>query len=303
MSLPALNRALDRAAMWWEDRRALEAAPFRPGPDGPLGCFGPLPPLPPPPDGQGEWSAPAPGGGTCPGDRMRIRSRAAAGSFRGTALLLPPWKLPRAELLEGWADLVARSGLDAWLVVPPHHLERAAPGSRSGEGFASPDLSRLRASLEQTVLEVRMAAALARRRGPVGLLGLSLGAVTGALAATGPEPLDFAALVAPPDLAWVAERTPIGRRLARLARRGGVPLPPPAALRAVLEPLSPRGRRPTALRLFLAVGLDDVVAGREQPERLARAWGLEPRRYPRGHLTLLFACRALRRDVAAFLEG
>ena len=53
----------------------------------------------------------------------------------------------------------------------------------------------------------------------------------------------------------------------------------------------------------MAVGLDDVVAGREEPERLARAWGQIPRRYPRGHLTLLFACAALRRDVAAFLGG
>ena len=127
--------------------------------------------------------------------------------------------------------------------------------------------------------------------------------VAGALAATAPEPLDFAALVAPPDLAWVAERTRIGRRLARLARRGGAPLPPAAALRAALEPLSPRPRRLTARRLLDAVVHDDVVAGREEPERLARAWGIAPRLYPRGHLTLLFACAALRRDVAAFLAG
>jgi hypothetical protein len=35
---------------------------------------------------------------------------------------------------------------------------------------------------------------------------------------------------------------------------------------------------------------------------LARAWNLPERSYPRGHLTLLLACRALRRDVAAFLD-
>lgn len=303
MTLPALNRAVDRAAMWWEDRRARTAAPFRPGPSGPLACFGPLPAAPLPPAEAGEWSAPAPGGGTGADDRMRIHCRAARGDFRGTALLLPPWKLPRTEVLAGWVDLLAGSGLDAWLVVPPHHLERAGPGQRSGEGFVSPDLARLRASLEQTVLEVRVAAAMARQRGPAGVVGLSLGALAAALAATGPEPLDFAALVAPPDLAWVAERTRIGRRLARLARRGGAPLPPPAALRAALEPLAPRRRTPTARRLLVAVGLDDVIAGREEPERLARAWGVAPRLYPRGHLTLLFACGALRRDLAAFLRA
>jgi hypothetical protein len=289
--------------MWWEGLRAPAAEPFRPGPAGPLGCFGPLPDLPPPPAGPGAWSAPAPGGGTRAGDRLLIRCHAARPRFRGTALLLPPWKLPRASLLDGWVDLVTRSGLDAWLVVPPHHLDRSDPGMRSGQGFASPDLSRLRASLEQTVLEVRLAAALARRRGPAGVLGLSLGGLCGALAATAPEPLDFAALVAPPDLAWVAERTAIGRRLARLARRAGAPLPPPAALRAALQPFSALSRPRTARRLLVALGLDDVIAGREQPERLARAWGQAPRRYRRGHLTLLFACAALRRDVAAFLQG
>ena len=289
--------------MWWEDRVARTPAPFRHGPPGPLGCFGPIPATPPAPAGPGEWSAPAPGGGTGADDRMRIHCRVARGSFRGTALLLPPWKLPRAGLLGGWTDLLARSGFDAWVLVPPHHLERAAPGTRSGEEFASPDLGRLRASFEQTVMEVRVAAAMARQRGPAGVVGLSLGALAAALAATGPEPLDFAALVAPPDLAWVAERTPIGRRLARLAFRGGAPLPPAAALRAALEPLAPRRRRPTARRLLVAAGLDDVIAGREGPEGLARAWGVAPRLYPRGHLTLLFACGALRRDLSAFLRA
>lgn len=274
-------------------------APFRPAPAVPLGCFGPLPTLASP--GPGEWAAPAPGGAGEP-DHVRIRRTAARGPSLGTALLLPPWKLPRAWLVRGWIDLIARSGLDAWLVVPPLHMERAEPGERSGQGFVTPDLARVRALLEQTVVEIRVAAAAARSRGPVGVVGLSLGALTAALAATAPEPFDFAALLAPPDLAWVAERTAIGRRLAGMARRGGAPLPPPAALRAALEPLSPRSRRPTARRLLVAAGRDDLVAGREAPEALARAWGVAPRVYPRGHLTLLFACQALRRDLAAFLR-
>lgn len=299
MSPPVLHRAIDRAAMWWEDRTAPAGTPFRPAPAGPLGCFGPLPPLASP--GSDEWAAPAPGGAGAP-DRIRIHRAAAPGPRLGTALLLPPWKLPRAWLVRGWMDLVVRSGLDAWLVVPPLHLERAEPGERSGQGFVTPDLGRLRSLLEQTVVEIRVAAAAARSRGPVGVVGLSLGALTAALAATAPEPLDFAALVAPPDLAWVAERTAIGRRLARTARRAGAPLPPPAALRAALEPLSPRSRRPTARRLLVAAGRDDLIAGREAPEALAHAWGVAPRVYPRGHLTLLFACQALRRDLAAFLR-
>lgn len=301
MALPALHRALDRLAMWAEDRVEREPEGWREGPAGPLRCFGPLGELPPPPAGPGTWSFPSPAGG--PGDRASLRVAAARGPRHGTALLVPPWKLPSARLLGGWTRLLARSGFDVWLVTPPHHLERAGPGERRGEGFVSPDLSRLRRSLEQLVLEIRMCARLAAGRGQVGVVGLSLGGLGAALAATGPEALDFAALVAPPgDLAAVLEETPIGRRYAALARRAGSPLPSPPALRAALAPFDPAARPPTARRILVAAGRHDrIVLG--GPERLARAWGLAPRAYPRGHLTLLFGCRPLRRDLGAFLRG
>jgi len=301
MALPALHRALDRLAMWVEDRVEREPEGFREGPAGPLACFGPLGDLPPSPAGAGTWSFPSPAGG--PGDRISLRVEAARGARRGTALLVPPWKLPSPRFLGGWIRLLSRSGLDVWLVTPPHHLERAGPGERRGEGFVSPDLSRLRRSLEQLVLEIRLCARLAAGRGEVGVVGLSLGALGAALAATGPEPLDFAALVAPPgDLAAILEETPIGRRYAALARRAGSPLPPRPGLRAALAPFDPAGRPPTARRILVAAGLHDrIVLG--GPERLARAWGLASRAYPRGHLTLLFGCRALRRDLGAFLRG
>ncbi len=115
------------------------------------------------------------------------------------------------------------------------------------------------------------------------------------------EHLAFAALLAPPDLAAVAEGTPIGRRYRLLAERAGAPLPGAAEIRASLAPLDPARRRPTSRRLFVAGGNCDVIAQRG-PEHLARAWGMEARLYPRGHLTLLFACRALRRDLLRFLE-
>jgi hypothetical protein len=38
-------------------------------------------------------------------------------------------------------------------------------------------------------------------------------------------------------------------------------------------------------------------------ETLARGWNAPLRVYPRGHLTLLFACPELRRDVVAFVSG
>jgi hypothetical protein len=71
----------------------------------------------------------------------------------------------------------------------------------------------------------------------------------------------------------------------------------------MLAPFRADARRPTADRLFLAAGREDRIALGAGALALARAWGVAPRLYPRGHLTLLFACRALRRDLAAFLGG
>jgi hypothetical protein len=298
-----LHGLIDALAMWTEDRRRRPPAAFRPGTGGPLDCFGPLPPLPPPPV-EGAWRAasPRPAGGDA---SMSAVARRAIGPRRGTAILAPPWKVPGLAAVAGWARLLARQGLDVWTLVPPRHLDRAAPGWRSGEGFVSPDLRVLEAAVEQLVLELRVLVALARARGgETVLVGLSLGALGAALAATAPEVADVAALVAPPaDLAAVLAETPIGRRYRDLAARAGAPMPGGEALARMLAPFRADARRPTARRVFVAAGLEDRIALPAGALALARAWGAEPRVYPRGHLTLLFACRAVRRDLGRLLSA
>ncbi len=234
---------------------------------------------------------------------MSVRATPARGERRGTVLLVPPWKIGRPELVSGYARLLAEAGHDVWLVCPPRHLERAEAGSRSGEGFVSLDLARLRAVFEQLVVELRVCAALAGRQGEVGLVGLSLGGLAGALAATAPERLDFAALVAPAQLALVMTKTGIGRRYRRLAARAGSVWPEDEALAAALAPFDPALRAPTAKRLFIAGGLHDGVVPTAGPADLAEAWRVEPHLYPRGHISLLFLCRALRHDLALFTRG
>ena len=208
-------------------------------------------------------------------------------------------------MVSGWSDVLRRAGWDVWLVCPPHHLERTEPGSRSGDRFVTLDLPRFRAVLEQFVLEIRTCAELAARTGPVGLVGLSLGALAGALAATAPERLEFAALVAPPHLPLVLAESGVGRRYRRLAALAGSHWPGTEALAAALAPLDPALRNPTARRILVAGGSHDRIAPPAGPVRLARAWGIEPLLYPRGHISVLFLCGALRRDVARFasVEG
>jgi predicted alpha/beta hydrolase family esterase len=300
LSLPRVDRLLDGLAMWTEDRVRRDAVGYRPAGAGPLACFGPLPALPAvSPPRQGAWSFPSP---AVPDDPLTVHVVPARGASRGTAVLVPPWKIRHLRAVAGWSRLVTGAGLDAWIYVPPHHLERAR-GARSGEGFVTPDLARLRAALEQVVVELRAVISLAGARGPVSLVGLSLGGLAAALAATAPERLAAAALVAPPDLEVSLARTRIGARYRALALRAGAPLPGPEALSAELGPLSPARRSPNAARLLVAGGAHDIIVPPDAPAALARAWGVEPRLYPRGHLSLLLACRALRRDVAALLSA
>jgi hypothetical protein len=183
-------------------------------------------------------------------------------------------------------------------------MERAAPGARSGHAFAALDLERFRALIEQLVVEIRVALALAARRGPAGVVGLSIGGLAASLAITAGERADFAALVAPPaDLHAVLAQTPIGRRYRRLAEEAGTTWPPDGDLVEAFSPFDPRARTTPPSRLFVGVGRHDAIALPAGALALARAWRVEPRIYERGHLSLLFLCRALRRDLARFARG
>jgi len=303
MALARLHEGIDRVAMWLEDRAPRAPQPFCPGPAGALDCFGALPPLPAGPIGPGRWSAPSPRPPHSD-DRMAVMWFPAAGESRGTALLVPPWKTDGVRLVRGWISLLARAGRDVWLLVPPHHLDRAAAGVPSGEGFVSLDLAQLRATFEQLVLEIRICAALAALRGPVDLVGLSLGALGSAIAATAIPELERLALIAPPaDLGAILGETRIGGRYRALARRAGAPLPTAGALRDALGAFDPsRLPRPVA-DVFVGIGAYDSIALAGGALALARAWEAPARVYPRGHLTLLFACHTIRRDLLRFMDA
>jgi hypothetical protein len=299
MAAGLLHRAIDALAIWQEDRLRQAPEACRLAAPAPLRCFDPIGPPSSVPPREGLWCAPSPRPLRA-GDRMSIRASPAHGWRRGTVLLVPPWKIASADLVSGYTRLLREAGWDVWLVCPPHHLERTDAGARSGDGFVTLDLARLRAIFEQCIVEIRTCAAMAARTGPVGLVGLSLGGLVGALAATAPERLEFAALVAPPHPPLVLGETGIGRRYRRRAALAGSAWPDAFALTAALAPLDPVLRTPTARRILVACGRYDAIAPPGGAARLARAWGVEPALYPRGHISLLFLCRAVRRDLARF---
>jgi len=298
-----LHRALDRLAMGAEGLRPRAPVPFSAGPPGPLDLAAPAVQVPEPPAAPATWRFAAPGWGGPPGDQVEVRLFPARGPRRGTVLLAPPWKNARARLYRSWISELAAEGWESWALVPPLHLHRAPPGLRSGEDYVSPALPRFGAALAETARELRALAVAAARRGPVGLVGLSLGGLAAAHALPGAA-LAFAALVAPPvELLALFGATPIGTRYRRLAERGGAPFPDGPALARALQPFWPAAPPAGHPRLLVAAGLHDLIVPAEGPARLARAWGLEPRLFPRGHLTLLLACPELRREVAALARA
>ncbi len=287
--------------MWLEDRVPHVAEPYRACAPEPLDCFGSLGVVPAGPERGGSWSVPSPRTAR-PSDRMTLHVVERRAPFRGTALVVPPWKTDAPSLVRRYTALLSAAGYDVWLLVPPEHMQRAAPGARSGHAFATLDLGRFRALFEQLVLEIRVALAMARRRGPTGLVGLSVGALAASFAITGPEVPGFAALIAPPaDLPAVLDTTAIGRRYGRLAALAGTRWPDGSELRRVLAPFDPIRLEPPRVPLFLAVGRYDRIALPDGALALGRAWSVPPRLYARGHLTLLFLCRAMLGDLRRFV--
>ncbi len=277
--------------------------PFVPGPSAPLDCFGPFSALPSLPAGAGWWSAPSPRP-AFKGDLLRVHVTLAPRPRLGTVVLVPPWKIRGVRLLSGYLTLIAGCGFDVWLTCPPHHLARTAPGARSGEGLVSLDVGRLRGTIEGMVLEVRaLLAAAGGRGGEVGLVGLSMVGLAAGIAATAREPLGFLALVAPADLACVLDGSRVGHRYQVLARAAGAPIPDSTRLAPLLAPFYPGQGTVLARRVFLACGAYDAVTPPRAGQRLGESWGAPLRVYPRGHLSLLFLCRALRRDLARFVRG
>ncbi len=296
-----VHAGIDRLAMWMEDRVNHAAQPYHPCPPDPLDCFGALRQVPDPPDSEGFWSAPSPRPARA-SDRMTLHVVRGRAPFRGTAVVVPPWKTEAPSLVRRYTDLLAGTGHDVWMLVPPEHMGRASPGVRSGHGFATLDLRRFRALFEQLVVEIRTALAMAASRGRTGVVGLSIGALASAFALAGGGPAAFGALIAlPADLAAVLGTTRIGRRYGRLAEEAGTRFPAPPELRKVLAPFDPLHAGRPRSPVFLAVGRYDRIALPEGALALGRAWRLEPKVYARGHLSLLFLCQALLEDLRGFV--
>jgi pimeloyl-ACP methyl ester carboxylesterase len=163
--------------------------------------------------------------------------------------------------------------------------------ARTNEGFAHAvhDLRALLARLRQNAA-------------PVGLVGMSLGGYTSALAATVEPQLDFAVLMIPvasfPDLLW---HHGAGRPERARAEREGITLEMLRAAMAVHAPLK-RAPKLGPERVLVVSAEADRIAPPEHATRLARHFGAEELRLPGGHILQVgrgAAFGALARRLAA----
>jgi pimeloyl-ACP methyl ester carboxylesterase len=195
---------------------------------------------------------------------------------RGTVILLHGFTMGR-PWVDGHVLMAARwfaLGFDVAMPILPFHGTRAPRWARySGEPFGSWDVGQLNESVRQAVHDVDLVRRwlVAEGRGPIGLVGLSLGGYLTALMAGLRSDLAFAIPVAAPSsLAWLPQRLfGFGRFVP--------PRPPVAADRLdaayrVHSPLT----YPLAIscrRTLIVGGLGDRVVPPAHVHALWRHWG------------------------------
>jgi pimeloyl-ACP methyl ester carboxylesterase len=197
------------------------------------------------------------------------------------------------------ADLDAL-GFDVALFTLPFHGLRAA-ASEPAPPFPSADPLMNHEGFRQAVGDLRdlLAWLLAQGHSSAGVLGMSLGAYTGALAATVDPRLAFCVPIVP--LASIADFARQHGRLSRGAKQAAIEH---AALDRALALVSPLHRVPViAPHRMLVVGArSDRITPVEHAQRLAHHFGARLLSWPGGHL-LQFGRGAALTEVGEFVRA
>ena len=206
------------------------------------------------------------------------------------------------------ATELCRRNIAAAIITLPYHLKRTPPGHRSGELAITADISALRQTTLQSVLDIRRSVDFLQsrpefKRTPLGLAGISLGGVVGATAfAVEPRITHVTFLVAGLDLAqiiWKSSRLVQARE--GLRARGYSERRLREELRDIeASELLPRDPPGTA---FLVTGKFDTVIPEGSSQALAKAFPDSAiLRLDTGHYGGVFVQRRLIRESADFFS-
>jgi pimeloyl-ACP methyl ester carboxylesterase len=196
-------------------------------------------------------------------------------------------------------DWLDRAGLDAALFVLPFHALRACPEERVPP-FLTGDPRLAHEGFRQTTADLLDLVQWLRSRGhpAVGLMGMSLGGYTSALAATVDPELDFVVPIIP--LASLAD---FALEQGRLSSGPGQQALEHAALERVYRLICPVQRAPLVPReRVLVIGAEaDRITPLSHAQRLSRHFGARLQTWPGGHLLQLGRARAFE-HVGALLR-
>lgn len=189
-----------------------------------------------------------------------------------------------------------KRGLTVVLVTLPFHGRSALPGRGFAPPFPGADPRLNVEGFRQAVGDITSLVGWLRSqgRGPIGLVGMSLGGYTAALLATLEADLAFAGLVIP--LASIAD---YARAQGRLGD-GPVADALHTALEVALRPVSPLSRPPLVppARVKIIAARGDAITGVAQAERLAAHFGVEVEVRSGSHTLQVGLRRALDRWMA-----
>ncbi len=193
-----------------------------------------------------------------------------------------------------------RQGLDVALFVLPFHGPRKGPEARPK--FPSSDPRMTIEGFRQAIADLRDLAAWLRSRGApeIGVLGMSLGGYTAALAATVAPELSFAVPLVP--LASIADFAGADGRFVGTPDEQRLQHDAVERVHAVVSPLS----RPLALppsRVAVVAGRVDRITPLSHAEKLAAHFRCRLEVFDGGHLVQAGRARALERISDVFRPG
>lgn len=196
-------------------------------------------------------------------------------------IILHSWGVQKPDIETSLARSLTRRGLVTAVMTLPYHIQRTPAGYLSGELMIVPDVSHMRDTMRQAALDVRKLVdwlqeqpQIAQDR--IGVVGISLGAIIGALV-LGVEPrLKAGVLVlGGANLAHVLWRSPLTMNVRGELRSRGIGY---EQLRREMEPVEPltflRGQH--GERVLMINGRYDLVIPREDALALRNGLGEGP---------------------------
>ena len=196
-------------------------------------------------------------------------------------IILHSWGVQKPDIELSLARFLARRGFVAAVMTLPYHVQRTPSGYLSGELIIVPDVGQMRTAMKQAVLDtmrlvdwLQAQPQVAQQR--IGIVGISLGAIVGALVLAVESRLQAGVLVlGGADLAHVLWRSPLTMNIRAELRTKGVDL---ERLRQELLPVEPLNylKGQYGKRVLMINGRFDLVIPREDALALRRALGEGP---------------------------